>query len=49
MEPGSRLMMCIRCAVPISPCTMASRTRTKLASNRRLNPTCSLTPAFFTS
>ena len=46
---GSRLMMCSRCGVPISPLAMASRTRAKLASKRRLKPICNFTPAFSTA
>src|ERR1035437_10125461 len=41
--------MCISRGVPISPLTTAWRTRAKLASNRRLKPICSFTPACSTA
>jgi len=46
---GSRLMTCSRCGSPISPRWMASRTRAKVGSKRRLKPTWNLTPACSTA
>ena len=46
---GSRLMIWIRLGLPISPLATACRTRMKFESKRRLNPTCSCTPALSTA